>query len=76
MIDRAIGGLVPLVQDDLSFDRALVSLGRCGLDCTSFLYTGISGKTDFLMWQFNDSLRTPASVFPLYILPCVADLLF
>lgn len=34
MIDRAIGGLVPLVQDDLSFDRALVSLGRCGLDCT------------------------------------------
>ena len=36
MIDRAIGGLVPLVQDGLSFDRALVSLGRCRLDCTYF----------------------------------------
>lgn len=25
MIDRAIGGLVPLVQDDLSINRAVVS---------------------------------------------------
>ena len=52
MIDRAIGGLVPLVQDDLSINRAVVSLERCGPDCTSFILYSIrkaeSHINDFL----------------------------
>ena len=45
MIDRAIGGRVPKVQDYLFINRAVESLVRCGKYCTFYYMTDI-GKVE------------------------------